>query len=202
MPFLVYNTTMMNIMQLFQKLSPIPSTPRPPKTIEEAYWEHPAVNDTPENAHGSVPHPHKLTVWHHDEKTGKSNYGTVRTLWPFTNYMWILNYARDTRGQQLDDNQVALYKKMQQWCLENCQGRWIWSLNEGKFFIERGSPRTVGWHQDRTFYLSIEFAEDAAHFRLVFDWPCNCLNLQTKQQIIEEINQKNKEVGWKKYSIK
>lgn len=119
-----------------------------------------------------------------------------------TDHMWCVCYdERHSRGQTLNAEKVKLYKSMQQWCLENCAGRWVWSLREGHYFIEMGGASSVGWHQDRDFFLSIENEEDAVHFRLAFDIQCNVYGYRTKQQIIDEVREYNEKEGWKAKEI-
>jgi len=172
----------------------------PPRSIEAAYWEHP--NGTILNSNQTTKHPHKLTVWQCEKVSGKRLFGSPHTIFPFVDNMWVIDYSCSrTRGQVLDLHKINLINNIKQWCLENCQGNWCWSIDESEYFIEMGGRHSVGQHKARTFYLSIENDEDAVHFRLVFDMQCSCFGYKTKQQIIDKVNDDNKQEGWKKYKI-
>lgn len=177
--------------------------PKPPASIEDAYWEHPSHDET-RSGYGKVTkHPHKLTVWHCNED-GSHSVGSPRTFWPFTGEMWCFgfNYDTDYRGDNgCDPKKMNEFDRIKEWCLENCQGRWVWSREVSQWFCEMGSARSVGWHTHRSHYLLIESDEDAVHFRMTFDKSSNVSGYKTKEEVIEQVKRDNKEAGWKKYEI-
>jgi hypothetical protein len=138
-------------------------------TVENHYWEHP-YHLKNEGSRGGG-HPKLKTIWHTD-KNGKKVYGSIVILWPYSKYMWSIFYGADSRGG-LDPNKVAKCNEIKNWCLTNCSGPWFWSIEENSYFIEMGSIRTVGWHKQKVFYLSIKDDADAVHFRLAFDMQTN-----------------------------
>lgn len=172
---------------------------KPPVSIPAAYWPHPSMEDRNSNKH----HPSEVTVWVCQE-SGKRLYGSTRIIWPFRGTAWAFNanYDSDSRGYKgWDREKRKSFDDLKQWCLENCTGRWAWSSEENKFFVDSGIRSGVGHYIHRYYHLLIESEEDAVLFRLVCDETASPNKYPTLHDVTEEVRLHNEVVGWEQHQL-
>lgn len=194
------------INQLFTFFNNIRILKRSPKTITKAYWEHPSVKK-PEICYTltntEYKHPHKIYIRVCDDTTKKPKISTPYTIWPFNGHRWVFTitmepYHYNTSHTHNNLVQLVFDHIYKSWCLNNCQGRWAWSVEEDHYFVEHGR---FGWHTNTHYHLLIERDEDAVLFKMSFDGLPVSKKSKTKADYVKLVKKKNKKAGWKKFIL-